>query len=168
MKKIGKAISRKRVIKLANETLYNAERERGEIAHKEYVQGLDDFETCVNEAIESLQNCNLLTKQKEICKNKLEEALWWYLYGAGASSLANVNRGLLIDVIVKKEKNGGYSVNAPILPGATSQGETIEESLEMIKDSLVTLIESYEVSDKEIPWNHDYKKSNKNTYKVII
>jgi len=40
-------------------------------------------------------------------------------------------------VIIKKdEEDGGYNVSCPALPGCHSQGETIREALENIKDAI--------------------------------
>lgn len=40
------------------------------------------------------------------------------------------------NVIVQKEKKGGYSVWVPVLPGCASQGETFEGVLENIKEAI--------------------------------
>ncbi|MCC6346432.1 MAG: MerR family transcriptional regulator [Nitrospirales bacterium] len=39
-------------------------------------------------------------------------------------------------VIHTDEEDGGYWVECPMLPGCSSQGETIEEALEMIQDAI--------------------------------
>ncbi|MEA3323784.1 MAG: type II toxin-antitoxin system HicB family antitoxin [Euryarchaeota archaeon] len=40
-------------------------------------------------------------------------------------------------VVIKKDlEDGGYNVSCPALPGCHSQGETIEEALENIKDAI--------------------------------
>lgn len=39
-------------------------------------------------------------------------------------------------VIHTDEEDGGYWVECPALPGCSSQGETVEEALEMIKDAI--------------------------------
>jgi len=42
-----------------------------------------------------------------------------------------------LKVIVKEDKeDGGYNVSCPALPGCHSQGETVEEALENIKDAI--------------------------------
>ncbi len=45
------------------------------------------------------------------------------------------------NTIFQKEKEGGYSVWVPSLPGCTSQGETFEEALENIKEALMLYLE---------------------------
>ena len=40
-------------------------------------------------------------------------------------------------VVIRKDlEDGGYNVSRPALPGCHSQGETIEEALENIKDAI--------------------------------
>lgn len=55
-------------------------------------------------------------------------------------------------VWVTKEEEGGYSVQAPDLPGCISEGETFEEALAMIKDAFMVM--AWVVMDKQgnIPW----------------
>lgn len=50
-------------------------------------------------------------------------------------------------VILEPADEGGYIVFVPALPGCFTQGETIEEALEMARDA----IEDYLLTLKEIP-----------------
>ena len=43
-------------------------------------------------------------------------------------------------VVVHKSEYG-YDVHCPILPGCHSQGDTLEEALQNIKDAIVTYLE---------------------------
>jgi predicted RNase H-like HicB family nuclease len=45
-------------------------------------------------------------------------------------------------VIEKDEEVGGYVVSCPSLPGCLSQGETIEEALENLKEAIQACLES--------------------------
>jgi len=47
-------------------------------------------------------------------------------------------------VIVHEAEEGGYWTEVPALPGAGSQGETVEEALEMTKESIAMIIEALE------------------------
>jgi antitoxin HicB len=49
-------------------------------------------------------------------------------------------------IILQKEQEGGYSVSNPALEGCYSQGETIEEALENIKEATLLCLE-----DETIP-----------------
>ena len=57
-------------------------------------------------------------------------------------------------VVFQEENEGGYSVWVPDLPGCASQGETLEEALENIKEA----IELYLEDIKEDAADYDYKQ----------
>lgn len=48
------------------------------------------------------------------------------------------------EVVLQPEKEGGFSVFVPGLPGCASQGETREEALAMIKEAIEGYLESLE------------------------
>src|SRR3990170_4314185 len=51
-------------------------------------------------------------------------------------------KGKSYDVILHQDlEDGGYWVECPVLPGCASQGDTVEEALEMIKDAIAGHIE---------------------------
>lgn len=56
--------------------------------------------------------------------------------------------------IFQEEKEGGYSVWVPDLPGCTSQGETFEEAFKNIKEA----IELYLEDKKGKTEKQDFKK----------
>ncbi len=56
------------------------------------------------------------------------------------------------DVHLHPEADGGFWVEASNLPGCCSQGDTIEEALENIKEALEGVIECYLERDGKIPW----------------
>lgn len=45
------------------------------------------------------------------------------------------------NAIFQKEKEGGFSVWIPALPGCTSQGETFEEAINNIKEAITLYLE---------------------------
>jgi len=49
-------------------------------------------------------------------------------------------------IILQKEPEGGYSVSNPALEGCYSQGETIEEALQNIKEATLLCLEDETVS----------------------
>ncbi len=51
-------------------------------------------------------------------------------------------------VVVHKSKYG-YDVHCPILPGCNSQGDTLEEALENIKDAIATYLEMVPIETKD-------------------
>ncbi len=56
-------------------------------------------------------------------------------------------------VMLRKESEGGYTVTVPSLPGCVTYGETIEESLTMVKEAIEGFIESLKKHGEEIPSN---------------
>ncbi|OGG15212.1 hypothetical protein A2773_05000 [Candidatus Gottesmanbacteria bacterium RIFCSPHIGHO2_01_FULL_39_10] len=58
-------------------------------------------------------------------------------------------------VVFQEEKEGGYSVWVPSLPGCASQGETFDEALKNIREAIELYLE--DSKDKESDYN-DYKK----------
>ena len=49
---------------------------------------------------------------------------------------------LQYNAVIQEEKEGGYSVWVPALPGCTSQGETFEETVNNIKEAIELYLES--------------------------
>jgi predicted RNase H-like HicB family nuclease len=55
------------------------------------------------------------------------------------------------EVVLTREKAGGYSVTVPALPGCTSQGETREEALSMIREAIEAYLESLQAHGDPLP-----------------
>jgi len=53
------------------------------------------------------------------------------------------------------EAEGGYSAIVPSLPGLATQGETIEEATENVKDAFRAVAAEYIGSGSEIPWQKE-------------
>jgi len=47
-----------------------------------------------------------------------------------------------LTIVLEKQKEGGYTVYAPSLPGCISQGETKEEALANIKEAIELYLET--------------------------
>jgi len=54
-------------------------------------------------------------------------------------------------VLLRKEPEGGYTVNVPSLPGCVTYGGTVEEAIEMAKEAIELYIESLKMHGEEIP-----------------
>jgi len=52
-------------------------------------------------------------------------------------------------VLEEDEEVGGYVVSCPAIPGCHSQGDTIEEALENIKEAITVCLESLGEKDIE-------------------
>lgn len=59
------------------------------------------------------------------------------------------------NAIFQKEKEGGFSVWVPSLPGCASQGETFEEALENIKEAILLYIEDEKEAWEDTSEIHD-------------
>jgi predicted RNase H-like HicB family nuclease len=58
---------------------------------------------------------------------------------------------LTYTVELKPQKEGGYTVTVPALPGCISEGDTIEEALENIKDAVEGYIKVLAKHQRKIP-----------------
>lgn len=54
-------------------------------------------------------------------------------------------------VMLRNEKEGGYTVMVPSLPGCITYGDTIEEAIKMAKEAIELYIESLIEHNEEIP-----------------
>jgi len=55
-------------------------------------------------------------------------------------------------VLLCPEMEGGYSAHALRLPGVASQGDTIDQALENIKEAFRGAVSVYQEDDQQIPW----------------
>ena len=58
-------------------------------------------------------------------------------------------------VIIHPDETGGYWTEVPALPGCGSQGETLEEAIEMTKDAIEGVLETLRAHGKPIPEDKD-------------
>ena len=56
-----------------------------------------------------------------------------------------------LKVVIEKEKDGGYSVYVPALPGCASQGETQSEALANIREAIELYAESLKEDGLPLP-----------------
>lgn len=54
-------------------------------------------------------------------------------------------------VLLTPEDEGGFSVSVPALPGCFTQGETIEEAIQMAKEAISLYVESLEEDGEPVP-----------------
>jgi len=60
-------------------------------------------------------------------------------------------RLLRYKITLRKEREGGYTVTVPSLPGCVTYGATIEEAINMAKEAIELYIESLKAHGEEIP-----------------
>jgi len=57
------------------------------------------------------------------------------------------------------QKEGGYTVTVPSLPGCISEGDTLEEALENIKDAIEGYLRVLAKHNREIPLEfHEFRQ----------
>jgi antitoxin HicB len=56
-------------------------------------------------------------------------------------------------ILLNKEDEGGYMVTVPALPGCITQGDTIDEALEMAKEAIELYVEELQSRGEPIPDN---------------
>lgn len=54
-------------------------------------------------------------------------------------------------LLIPDLEDGGYTVEVPSLPGCISEGDTVEEAMENIKDAIRGYIESLEADGVPVP-----------------
>jgi len=54
-------------------------------------------------------------------------------------------------IIMHQAEEGGYWAEVPALPGCYSQGESIEETMENIREAIETHLEALKEDQQEIP-----------------
>jgi antitoxin HicB len=54
-------------------------------------------------------------------------------------------------VFLEPAEEGGYVVSCPSLPGCYSQGESLEEALENIKEAITLCLEDLQARGEDIP-----------------
>ena len=54
-------------------------------------------------------------------------------------------------IILENEKEGGYHVSCPALPGCHTQGETIDEAIQNIREAIQLYVESLVEDGQPVP-----------------
>ena len=67
-------------------------------------------------------------------------------------------RNYEFSVVFESEKDGGYSVYCPMLPGCVSQGDTYEEALANIKEAIRGYVKSLIKDGLPVPQEERFEK----------
>ena len=54
-------------------------------------------------------------------------------------------------VILEREEDGGYHAFVPALPGCHSQGDTLDEAVENVREAMSAYIESLKAAGEPLP-----------------
>ncbi len=58
-----------------------------------------------------------------------------------------------IPIVLTPQPEGGYTVTSPMLPELVTEGDTLDEALENVKDALAAVIEIYQDTGRALPQN---------------
>jgi len=58
-----------------------------------------------------------------------------------------------IPLVLAPQAEGGYTVTSPVLPELITEGDTVEEAIENVRDALRAVVEVYEDLGKPLPAN---------------
>ena len=54
---------------------------------------------------------------------------------------------------LEPQPEGGYTVTSPLLPELVTEGDTLDEAIENVRDALMAVIEIYEERGRKLPAN---------------
>lgn len=54
-------------------------------------------------------------------------------------------------VIFEREEDGGYHAFCPVLKGCHSQGDTLDEAIENVREAIAAYLTSLKIEGEEIP-----------------
>ena len=54
-------------------------------------------------------------------------------------------------IVLEPQEEGGYTVYVPALPGCISQGETVEEAMDNVKEAIIVYLESFKARGINLP-----------------
>ena len=58
-----------------------------------------------------------------------------------------------IPLVLAPQPEGGYTVTSPLLPELVTEGDTVEDALDNVRDGLAAVIELYEDLGRPLPRN---------------
>ncbi|HEX4412938.1 MAG TPA: type II toxin-antitoxin system HicB family antitoxin [Lacipirellulaceae bacterium] len=56
-----------------------------------------------------------------------------------------------IPLLLAPQPEGGYTATSPALPELITEGDTVEEALENVKDALAAVVETYQDLSRSLP-----------------
>lgn len=56
-----------------------------------------------------------------------------------------------LPLVFEPQPEGGYTVTCPLLPELITEGDTVDEALENVRDALLAIVETYEDLQRPLP-----------------
>ena len=58
-----------------------------------------------------------------------------------------------VPLYLEPQPEGGYTVTSPLLPELVTEGDTLDDAIENVRDALMAVIEIYEERGRKLPAN---------------
>ena len=58
-----------------------------------------------------------------------------------------------VPLVLSPQPEGGYTVTSPVLPELVTEGDSLEEAMENVRDALQAALETYQDLGKPLPAN---------------
>ena len=65
-----------------------------------------------------------------------------------------------VPLVLEPQPEGGYTVTSPLLPELVTEGDSLEEVLDNVKDALAAVIETYQDLGWSLPQNTQIPDAN--------
>ncbi len=65
-----------------------------------------------------------------------------------------------VPLVLTPQPEGGYTVTSPLLPELVTEGDSLDEALENVKDALAAVIELYQDLGRSLPQNTQIPDAN--------
>ena len=56
-----------------------------------------------------------------------------------------------LPLIFEPQPEGGYTVTSPLLPELVTEGDSVEDALDNVRDALAAVLELYQESGRTVP-----------------
>ena len=65
-----------------------------------------------------------------------------------------------VPLILTPQPEGGYTVTSPLLPELVTEGDSLDEALDRVKDALAAVVEAYHDLGRSLPLNTQIQDVN--------
>ena len=65
-----------------------------------------------------------------------------------------------IPLILEPQPEGGYTITSPLFPELVTEGDTVDDALENVRDALAAVVETYEELGRTLPRNAQIQDTN--------
>ena len=69
-----------------------------------------------------------------------------------------------VPLVLTPQPEGGYTVTSPLLPELVTEGDSLDEALENVKDALAAVIELYQDLGRSLPQNTQIPNADSFSY----